>query len=45
LKVWLTDSISCRNGRNNLAPARSGSPLQAGRNNRRPQNQREWLAQ
>ena len=27
------------------APGRSGSPLRAGPNNRRPQNQREWLAQ
>jgi hypothetical protein len=36
LKVWLTDSTSCRSGRNNPAPARVASPLRAGRNNCTP---------
>src|SRR6266536_1667712 len=36
LKVSLIDSMTCRNGRNRCAPARSGSPLRAGRSSRTP---------
>src|SRR5215212_10878678 len=36
LKVWLIDSMTCRNGRNRCAAAGCGSPLRAGRSSRTP---------
>jgi hypothetical protein len=43
LKVSLTDSISCRSGRNSHPPARWGSSLRAGRNSRTPSAARPSL--